>query len=476
MSTANVLRQSFSARVQFQPKINQPTTAIQVRFELDQKFTRFSTDQRALAVMVLWEHNPHEDIEQVSSTVNLMVAMLGGDDHHYSVRFALALEITFHFIDDLGLSAGHRDELSGALNATDRDYQSTGREVRRIIEESRQAPKSAVEEKGTVLEQFSCASSPGSISEYAPSPTYIPHRQESVAAEAKGYKNNKPLTDSKLERSSSRSASEQSVRKSVKSRLPQERNSVHHHSYAPTDHSSFRGYGSGRLGREEAERLVDSSKGNATAYSAEESQVSSVVEYPSPSVGRRAKNAVSKTLTNVRHRFTSAREVLSDKFGTSAEAKDSKARKPAIEEDSAGDLPPENVSDLSFLEPRKPTVGERMKVKLTRVAGNTLEELSRVRSSLRSGVSWLKKPKVVGDQRSKEVMTEGTEALTNEPLGEDMARPETSGRRGSKHARRFGGSVATGVARGAKAVGGLLSKARDWVRDRSADAKGFERI
>ena len=476
MSTANVLRQSFSAPVQFQPKINQPTTAIQVRSELDQKFTRFSTDQRALAVMVLWENNLHEDLEQLNSTVNLMVAMLGGDDHHYSVRFALALDITFHFIDDLGLSAGHRDELSGALNATDRDYQSTGREVCRIIDESRQTPKVAVEEKGTVIEQFSCASSPSHIPEYVPSPTSIPHRQESVAAEATGYKNNAPLTDSKLERSSSKSGSEQAVRKSAKSRLSQERNSVHHHSYSPTDHSSHRGYGSGRRGLEETERIVDSSKGNAAAYAAEESQVSSIVEYPSPSIGRRAKNAVSKTLTNIRDGFSLAREALSNKFGTSAEAKASKSRMPAIEEESDAGLTPENVNDLSVLERDTPTVGERLKVKLTRAADNALEGLSRFRSSLRGGISSLKEPKAVSDQRSAEVMTEGTEALNTEPYGEDTARMDISGRQGAKPAWRFGSSVTRAVARGAKAVGGLLSKAWDWVRDRRADAKGFERI
>ena len=476
MSTANVLRQTFSVPVQCQPKINQPITAIEVSLELTQKFTRFSTDQRAMAVMVLWKHNPHEDIDQVSSTVNLMVATLGGDDHHCSVRFALALEITFHFIDDLGLNADHRNELSEALNATDRSYLSTGSDVCRIIEESRQAPEVVVEEKGVVTEHLSCASSPGHIPEYVPSLTYISHRQESVATKATGYKNNEPLTDSKLERSSSKTESEQSVRKSVKSRLPRERNSVHHHSYSSADHSSHRSYGSGRLVREETERMVDSSKGNAAAYAAEESQVSAVVEYPSPSIGRRTKNAVSKTLANVRHGFSSAREALFNKFGTSAEEKASKSRMPAIEEESDGNQLTENVNELPFLEPRTLTVSERVKVKFTRAVGNALEGLSKVPSSLRSGVSSLKKPKAILEQKSEEVVTEGSEALSSELHVKDMARKESSGRRIAEHARRFGSSVATGVARGTRAVGGLLSKALDRVRDRSADAEGFERI
>ena len=149
---------------------------------------------------------------------------------------------------------------------------------------------------------------------------------------------------------------------------------------------------------------------------------------------------------------------------------------PAIEEESDGNQLTENVNELPFLEPRTLTVSERVKVKFTRAVGNALEGLSKVPSSLRSGVSSLKKPKAILEQKSEEVVTEGSEALSSELHVKDMARKESSGRRIAEHARRFGSSVATGVARGTRAVGGLLSKALDRVRDRSADAEGFERI
>lgn len=491
MSTANIHRNRAFIPMEFHQNTGLPTSAVQVRFELNKKFTQFSTDQRALAVLVLWGHDGTEDVDQVRLTVNLLVARLGGDDHCGSVRFAIALEFTFDFIDDLGLDARHRDELSGALNTANRDYASTGKEVCKIVEESRTSSKvvaaDVAAEAAPEATPADAASLPAHVPYFTPPSVHFSNPQKPVASPVTMQAQNKPSSQPDLESSASKSDSELKVRKSVKSRLSRKLEGARDKLHSAADALSHRVSNDGRLVQEKTESRTRSPEAEVLSAVAQGPQEPTISEYPAPSVGRRAKNAVSNASAHIRDGFAAARESLSEKFRKPVEAIDIGAKTPVIEEEDDGYLPSEEFRDCSALEPRTPTVGERMRDTLSEAAQKARERAASARSALsgsgrqvwssvRAEVSSMKQYLQVSAQRAGEMFSDGLEAANNARNGKTVARMKASIGQAAERSQRFAGSLAKGVSSGAQVAGGLLSKTAGWVRARRAEAQGFERM
>ncbi len=482
MSVANVQRYAVSSPVKIHLASNSSATAVQIRLELNQKFTRFNTAQRAIAVMILWQPEGTEDVDKIRVDINMMVNVLGGDDHYRSVRFALALEITFHAIDDLGLNAEHRDQLSGVLNAPGRDFETTGKDVCRIIGESRQAsqPEAAepAEEASTI---------PGPVPSCVPAQPPVLQQPEPVTARAPIINPHDPASVSGFERSSSKPENKEPTIKSRTSQASRNLRSVRQNVQSAANALSERITRSSKSVQEKREAKANALRAEAPASLVEEKPAPVVSEAASASLGQRAKNALSTMSARVRDGFASARDALSNRMGAHPEENVAKSGVPVIIEEDDGNLPPEEIRDLSFLDPRMPTAGEKIQDALSGAANRARKGWSSARvflsesgrqagSALRESASSLKDRLSVVGQRAEEAITDGLDAVNDARNGKTVARMKSSAGRVAKRSQKLAGSVVNGISRGARAAGGWLSKASHWVRDRRAEAQGFDRI
>ncbi len=451
MSTGAVQRNATFHPLDFKSETAKSPSVAQLCSELNVKFISFGTDQRAKAVLALWQPERTHEATLILPAVNLLIALSGGDDLHNSIRFSLALEITFHFIDDLGLSGASRDKLSEVLNTADRDYHSIGNEVCKIVEDSLESSQPPVAEEISdhtdaahytfpshhQAQMLSSETGMTLVAAESVAPVDHPKQKKSVVRNAPFKRENEQRAETQIEQPSLWSPRQRTLRKSVKTRMSRAVKSVRNGLHSVAAAASERLSSSARFIQTKTGSIAHSIEDAAHNLSPVESLGSTVQELSEPSLGNRMKKTFSGLSKQIRGGWSSARE--------------------------------------------------------------TLGETGRhVKSSLRTAASFVKDKMDVWGQKTREQMMDGLETARETLNGKTTARLRSSvsriGERVAEAAKVASGGmvravkatagavttasavVAHSVAAGAKAAGKFVSGGAARLGNRVSALRGFDRV